>query len=112
MRTLLFITALLCVGCDSTPRGDAGASDTDAASADAGNTASDEAIAYCTGYSAVCTYSSDANRFDDERTCARFYDAASAACRACLATHQELAGTEPATHCPHAMGMGPCEGDC
>ena len=138
MRTILFLslsTALVFgTGCGDdggdtdTSTGDTGTSDTstgdtgtgDTGTADGGDTgtadgggASAEAITFCESYSGTCGFDADADdRFDDSATCTGYFDGADADCTTCLDTHLGLAGDDADTHCPHATGAGPCNGDC
>jgi hypothetical protein len=72
-----------------------------------------EAIAFCDRFETTCEYDSgDAERYDDEAACTTYYDEAAVGCVGCIDTHLTNAETMGLNHCPHAMGMGPCNGPC
>lgn len=81
------------------PSGDAGPGDTPS---DA------DATRFCEDYEPVCGFG-EADRFADADDCAARFNAAPIEKRRCVQAHLDLAAVDPATHCPHASGQGPCD---
>jgi hypothetical protein len=66
------------------------------------------AAEFCMRYEAVCMFGG-ANRYTSTADCMMKYNMAAAAVKSCRAGHLCVAGKmAPATHCPHAAGIGAC----
>jgi hypothetical protein len=68
-------------------------------------------MAFCATYETACMYGG-AERFADEAACLSYYDDAAAGCQTCITMHVGFVATMGVSHCPHAMGAGPCSGPC
>jgi len=100
-------------GGDDAGGDDAGGDDagTDDAGTDDAGGASEEAISHCAMNEETCGFG-EADRHADEAACLAFYDTHTAACQECIMTHLGLAADNAETHCPHTLGMGPCNAAC